>query len=72
MLAFAACFLWSIDDLEWVARANGSVIGSVLVALIALQLGQMGLKAWRGEARLPAGKLLEPHSALHRRIASSA
>lgn len=68
-LAFAAYFFWSIDDLEWEARANGVVIGTVLVALVALQVFVTLRKIMRGAATWGIGALLEPRQVLGARVA---
>ncbi len=67
-LAFAAYFFWSIDDLEWEARANGTVIGSVLIGLVALQLFNSVRKIMRGDATWRLGDLINPREVLGKRI----
>ena len=66
-LAFAIYFLVSIADLAWEAKANGVMIGVILIALIALQLVRIGMQVSRREANLRAGPLLEPREVLFRR-----
>ena len=51
-LGFATYFFVSIADLAWEAKANGVVIGGILVALIVLQVLRIGIrvaveKPWR-------------------------
>ena len=46
-LGFAAYFFWSIADLAWEAKANGVIIGSILVALVLLQVAQIGRASCR-------------------------
>lgn len=67
-LGFAAYFFWSIADLVWEAKANGTVIGSVLVALVLVQLARTGLRIARGEADLRADPLWQPRDALGKRV----
>jgi hypothetical protein len=67
-LAFAAYFLFSIADLAWEAKANGVLIGVILLVLIAVQLGRIGLAVARGQASVRADPLLEPREVLLRRL----
>lgn len=67
-LAFAVYFFFSISDLGWEAKANGMLIGSLLVALIAVQLARIGLQVWGGAASLRFDRLLLPREALPKRI----
>lgn len=66
-LAFAAYFFVSIFELAWEAKANGVVIGGVLVLLIAVQLVRIGLRVARGEASLAADTLWKPPDLLAKR-----
>ena len=67
-LAFAAYFFFSIADLAWEAKANGVVIGGVLVALIAIQLVRVGLQLARRSASASLEALWEPRDALGKRV----
>jgi Tripartite tricarboxylate transporter TctB family len=67
-LGFAAYFFWSIAELVWEAKANGVVIGSILVALVLLQLARIGLRVARGEADLRTDPLWEPREVLGKRV----
>ena len=67
-LAFAVYFFFSIVDLSWEAKANGVVIGAVLLALVALQLVRIGLRLYRGEASFRFDTLISPLDALPKRI----
>jgi hypothetical protein len=67
-LAFAAYFFFSIAELAWEAKANGVVIGAVLVALAVAQLVRIGLRVYRGEGGLRMNALLEPRDALPKRL----
>lgn len=52
-------FLVNTASLVWEARANGTVIGAVLLILVAAQFGRVGLEVWRGNASLGLGGLAE-------------
>lgn len=67
-LAFAGYFFFSIADLAWEAKANGVLIGGVLVALIAIQAVRSALELAKGRANLGFAPLLEPRDALPKRI----
>jgi len=67
-LAFAVYFMFSIADLAWEAKANGVMIGVILIGLIALQLARMARRRIRGEASLGADALLAPREVLARRL----
>ena len=67
-LGFAAYFFVSIADLAWEAKANGMVIGGVLVLLILIQLVRTGVELARGRASLGLDALWEPRDALGKRI----
>lgn len=67
-LGFAAYFFVSIADLAWEAKANGVIIGTALVALIAVQLIRIGIRVFRGEADLRADVLWQPREVLARRL----
>jgi hypothetical protein len=67
-LGFAVYFFVSIADLAWEAKANGIVIGGVLVLLIAIQLVRSLMPVLRGRARLRFDALWEPRDALAKRI----
>ena len=67
-LGFAAYFFISIADLAWEAKANGIVIGGVLVLLIAAQLVRSVVPLLRGRASLRFDALWEPRDALPKRV----
>jgi hypothetical protein len=67
-LGFAAYFFVSIADLAWEAKANGVVIGGILVALIALQLLRIVIRLAKREADLGFSGLWEPREALGKRV----
>ena len=67
-LGFAAYFFFSIADLAWEAKANGVLIGGVLVFLIAIQAGRSVVQIAKKKAGLSLAPLLEPRDALGKRI----
>jgi len=67
-LAFGVYFFFSITDLAWEAKANGMVIGAVLLVLVLIQLVRIGLRIYRGEADLRMNSIMEPVEALPKRI----
>lgn len=67
-LGFAAYFFFSIADLAWEAKANGVLIGTVLVFLIAIQLVRTAVRIAKEKADLSLAPLLEPRDALPRRV----
>ena len=67
--AFAVYFFVDIADLAWEAKANGVLIGTILVVLIGIQVARLGLQLARGEGRLGFGSLLGPRDALPARLA---
>jgi hypothetical protein len=67
-LGFAVYFFWSIADLGWEAKANGVLIGAVLVVLVAMQLVRIGAQLARGTGDLGAAPLWLPRDALGKRV----
>ncbi len=67
-LGFAAYFFVSIADLAWEAKANGVVIGGILVGLIAIQIVRIAIRVLKGEASLRLNPLWEPREALGKRV----
>jgi hypothetical protein len=67
-LGFAAYFFWSIADLAWEAKANGVVIGTALVALVAVQLVSIAVQVAKGRGDLRADPLWKPTDVLWKRI----
>ena len=68
-LGFAIYFFFSIHDLAWEAKANGVIIGSALVVLVAIQLVRIGLDVARGAGNLRADLLWQPRDVLVKRLA---
>ena len=67
-LAFAVYFFFSIAELAWEAKANGVVIGALLVILVLAQLVRIGVQIARGEAGLGIHSIVEPLDALPKRL----
>ncbi len=67
-LAFAVYFFIDIAELGWEAKANGVLIGAVLVALIAVQLARMALQMARGQGDLRADPLWQPPDVTRKRL----
>jgi hypothetical protein len=67
-LAFAAYFFVSIANLAWEAKANGVIIGSVLVLLIVVQLVRIVGELMRREGSLGMESLWQPREALVKRL----
>jgi hypothetical protein len=67
-LAFAVYFFFSIADLAWEAKANGVVIGGVLVLLIVVQVIRIATMLARRNASLGFDSLWQPRDALVKRL----
>ena len=67
-LGFAAYFFVSIADLAWEAKANGVVIGGILVGLIAIQVVRIAIRVLKREASLGFNPLWVPRDALGKRV----
>jgi len=67
-LGFAAYFFVDIAELAWEAKANGVLIGTVLVALVALQLGVIGRQLARRAGDLRLDPLWLPRDVLAKRV----
>jgi hypothetical protein len=67
-LGFAIYFFWSIADLAWEAKANGVVIGAVLVGLVAVQLTRIAIDVAKGRGDLRTDPLWRPREVLFKRI----
>ncbi|GIX09074.1 tripartite tricarboxylate transporter TctB family protein [Elioraea sp.] len=51
-VGFTAYYFWTVQELAWEAKANGIVIGAILLVLVALLGLRIGLRVARGEASL--------------------
>jgi hypothetical protein len=67
-LGFAIYFFFSIADLAWEAKANGVLIGTVLVVLIAIQAVRAAVQLAKGRGSLSLAPLIEPREVLVKRI----
>lgn len=67
-LCFATYFYTSIADLAWEAKANGVLIGAVLVVLSVIQIARIGAQVARGKGNLSFEHLIAPREALPKRL----
>ena len=67
-LGFAAYFFVSVADLAWEAKANGVMIGGILVVLIAAQVIRIAVQVAKRKADLGFSPLWEPRDALGKRV----
>jgi hypothetical protein len=67
-LAFAAYFFIDIRDLAWEAKANGVIIGTLLLILLAVQFARIGVAIARGRGDWRMDPLWQPRDALGKRI----
>ena len=67
-LGFALYFFFSIADLAWEAKANGVLIGAILVALVAAQAVRTLAQVVRGGGDLRIDALWQPREALAKRL----
>ena len=67
--AFAVYFLVSTTDLVWEAKANGVIIGAVLLVLIAAQGGLIFWKLMKGEGTAGFEPLWKPRDLALKRLA---
>lgn len=54
-VGFTGYYFVTVTELGWEAKANGIVIGLVLLVLVALLLARIGLQVARGQASLALG-----------------
>jgi hypothetical protein len=67
-LAFAIYFLVSTSELQWEAKANGVIIGGLLVLLLVVQFVRSGVAYVRGRADFSFGTLLSPPDIARKRV----
>ena len=67
-VAFAVYFLVNTAGLVWEARANGTVIGGVLLVLATVQIVRIALTVRAGRATLGLGELVERSPAQRQRL----
>jgi hypothetical protein len=51
-LAFTGYYFWTVQELAWEAKANGIVIGAVLLVLVALLVVRLAWRIAQGQASL--------------------
>jgi hypothetical protein len=51
-LAFTGYYFWTVQELAWEAKANGIVIGAVLLVLVALLVARLAWRVAQGQASL--------------------
>jgi hypothetical protein len=67
-LAFTAYFLHTTAAMEWEAKANGVIVGWVLIALIAVQVVRSAIALVRREATPGFDPLVQPADATRKRL----
>jgi hypothetical protein len=67
-LAFAIYFLVDTAELQWEAKANGVIIGGLLLLLLAVQFVRSVVAYMRGRADLSFGALLQPRDVFYKRL----
>ena len=67
-LAFSLYFFVSIADLAWEAKANGVLIGAVLVGLCLIQVVRIAVRVARARATLAFDTLIHPREAIRPRL----
>jgi hypothetical protein len=67
-LGFAVYFFVSIADLAWEAKANGVVIGTILVLLIGIQVIRSAIQLAKGKGNFHFDPVWQPRDALAKRI----
>ena len=53
-VGFTVYYFWTVEELAWEAKANGVVIGFLLLVLVALLVLRIGVQVARGQASLRA------------------
>jgi hypothetical protein len=67
-LAFIAYFFSDVRGLEWEAKANGVIIGTVLLVLVIAQIARIAWKVSKGRGTLSMLPLYEPREVTGKRI----
>ena len=65
---FTIYFLYSVSGLEWEAKANGVIIGTTLLLLVAAQMVRSIVALVRGRATAGFETLLSPPDAIPKRL----
>lgn len=61
-------FLYSVSGVEWEAKANGVIVGSMLLLLVGVQVVRLIVTFARGRSEAGFAPLLQPREALPKRI----
>jgi hypothetical protein len=67
-LGFTIYFLASTSAMEWEAKANGVIVGWILIGLVAVQLVRSAIDLAHGRASLSFAPLVQPADATRKRI----
>jgi hypothetical protein len=51
-VGFTAYYFWTVQELAWEAKANGVVIGAILLGLVAILVARVAWRAMRREVSL--------------------
>jgi hypothetical protein len=65
---FTLYYFSTIIDSPWEAQVNAFFVGSILMALVAIQLIRLGRMLFSGEADLGLGDLIRPTAVLPKRL----
>jgi len=66
--AFTVYFLYSTSGLQWEARSNGLIIGTLLLVLVAVQVVRVGFDFARKRGTFTFGPLVAPSDVFRKRI----
>jgi len=67
-LAFTLYFFYSTRELGWEARANGLIVGALLIILGVVQIGRVVVDYVRKRGTFSFGPLVEPTDVFHKRL----
>jgi hypothetical protein len=67
-MGFTIYFLYSVSALEWQAKANGVIIGTILLLLVGVQVVRLIAAFARGRTAAGFGPLLSPPDAVPKRL----
>ncbi|HET7546818.1 MAG TPA: tripartite tricarboxylate transporter TctB family protein [Usitatibacter sp.] len=67
-LAFTVYFFYSTRELGWEARANGLIVGALLIVLGLVQIGRVAVDYVRKRGTFSFGPLIEPRDIFHKRL----
>jgi hypothetical protein len=67
-VAFTLYYFSTIIESPWEAQVNAFFIGSILIALVAVQLVRTGYLLFTGEANLGLGELIRPTAIMPKRL----